>query len=164
MDEKESIRKELQCTIHPVGYLETYKYVVVCSYYKGQWLLSRHEIRDTWETQGGHVESGETPMEAAKRELYEESGVSPNSLIKLTSMCYVRADCFSDKARANWAHDTYVIPEYSFAFECNEDISISREHTEILWLTYAEAMTRLTWDSNKTALYEIHQRLINKRR
>ena len=76
MDEKESIRKELQCTIHPVGYLETYKYVVVCSYYKGQWLLSRHEMRDTWETQGGHVESGETPMQAAKRELYEESGVS----------------------------------------------------------------------------------------
>ena len=76
MDEKESIRKELQCTIHPTGFFGTYKYVVVCSYYKGQWLLSRHKSRETWETQGGHVEPGETPMEAAGRELYEESGVS----------------------------------------------------------------------------------------
>lgn len=31
-------------------------------------------MRDTWETQGGHVEEGETPFEAVKRELYEESG------------------------------------------------------------------------------------------
>ena len=37
-------------------------------------MLSRHRQRTTWETQGGHVEPGETPMEAARRELYEESG------------------------------------------------------------------------------------------
>ena len=37
-------------------------------------MLSRHRDRNTWETQGGHVEAGETPLEAAKRELYEESG------------------------------------------------------------------------------------------
>ena len=37
-------------------------------------MLSRHKQRTTWETQGGHVEPEETPIEAAKRELYEESG------------------------------------------------------------------------------------------
>ncbi|MBR5880457.1 MAG: NUDIX domain-containing protein, partial [Clostridia bacterium] len=37
--------------------------------------LSRHKSRDTWETQGGHIENGETPLDAAKRELYEESGI-----------------------------------------------------------------------------------------
>ena len=39
-------------------------------------MLSRHKMRDTWETQGGHIEAGETPMDAARRELYEESGVT----------------------------------------------------------------------------------------
>ena len=68
-------RRELQCHIHPTGELQNYKYVVVCSNYKGKWLLSRHRKRETWETQGGHIEPGETPMDAAKRELYEESGV-----------------------------------------------------------------------------------------
>ena len=37
-------------------------------------LLSRHKDRTTWETQGGHIEDGETPLDAAKRELYEKSG------------------------------------------------------------------------------------------
>lgn len=51
-----------------------YKYVVVFSRYQGKLLLSRHRARDTWETQGGHIEPGESPEEAARRELWEESG------------------------------------------------------------------------------------------
>ena len=59
---------------YEVGTLRTYKYVVTLSTYGGKLMLSRHRQRTTWETQGGHVEPGETPMEAARRELYEESG------------------------------------------------------------------------------------------
>ena len=64
----------LFCDIHPLGALKTYKYVVVLSRENGEILLSRRRDRATWETQGGHVEPGETPLDAAKRELYEESG------------------------------------------------------------------------------------------
>ena len=66
---------ELHCKLYPFNTLGSYKYVVVCSFYKGKKLLSRRKDRNTWETQGGHIECGETPIEAAKRELYEESGV-----------------------------------------------------------------------------------------
>ena len=48
--------------IYPIGELQTYKYVVICSQYKGKILLSRHKMRTTWETQGGHIEKGETPL------------------------------------------------------------------------------------------------------
>lgn len=58
----------------PIGELKEYKYVVILSQYEGKMLLSRHKDRETWEIQGGHIEAGETPIEAAKRELYEESG------------------------------------------------------------------------------------------
>jgi 8-oxo-dGTP diphosphatase len=75
MEKTPQRRSALQCTIHPLGTLKTYKYVVVCSNYKGKWLLSRHRKRETWETQGGHIEAGETPADTARRELYEESGV-----------------------------------------------------------------------------------------
>ena len=60
--------------IYGIGDLKTYKYVVVLSTHCGKLMLSRHKQRTTWETQGGHVEPGETPLEAARRELYEESG------------------------------------------------------------------------------------------
>ena len=61
--------------IYEVGALKTYKYVVVLSTCGSKLMLSRHKQRTTWETQGGHVEPGETPLQAAERELYEESGV-----------------------------------------------------------------------------------------
>ena len=66
----------LRCRIHPLGSLKQYTFVVVCARYGEQWLLSRHKCRATWETQGGHIEPGEIPMDAARRELYEESGVT----------------------------------------------------------------------------------------
>ena len=69
-------RKKLKCDLYPAGTLENLRFVVVCSSWDGKWLLSRHRERDTWETQGGHIEPGETPEEAAKRELFEESGVT----------------------------------------------------------------------------------------
>jgi len=64
----------MKCTSHPFNTLENYKYADVITFYNGQWLLSKHKERTSWETQGGHIEQGETPFEAAKRELYEESG------------------------------------------------------------------------------------------
>lgn len=74
-------RQSLRCLVYPLGTLKEYKYVVVCTRYEGKWLLSRHKKRDTWETQGGHIEQGETPLDAAQRELYEESGVSDAEII-----------------------------------------------------------------------------------
>ncbi len=64
----------MYCQTYPLGTLGTYKYVVILSESDGKLLFSRHRDRTTWETQGGHIEPGETPLDAAKRELYEESG------------------------------------------------------------------------------------------
>ena len=64
----------MPCTVYDLGSLKDYKYVVVLSVYKDMIMLSKHNFRTSWETQGGHIEEGETPFEAAKRELYEESG------------------------------------------------------------------------------------------
>ncbi len=69
--------------VFPVGTLGNYRYSVVLSEYRGKLLLSRHKERDTWETQGGHIESGETPLESAKRELFEESGAEDFTITPL---------------------------------------------------------------------------------
>ena len=74
------LRRQLRCELYPFASLESYQFVVVCSRYGGKWLLSRHRERETWECQGGHIEQGETPLQAALRELYEESGVRDVSL------------------------------------------------------------------------------------
>ena len=79
--ERESRRKDLKCRLYPLDSLIDYKYTVICASYQGKWLLSRHKKRATWETQGGHIEQGETPMDCARRELFEESGVQDAEII-----------------------------------------------------------------------------------
>ena len=73
--------KELKCRIYPFGSLSPLRFVVICSFYQGKMLLSFHGKHQSWETQGGHIEAGETPEEAARRELYEESGIKNAELI-----------------------------------------------------------------------------------
>lgn len=51
-----------------------FKYAVIASRYQNQWIFVRHRERETWEIPGGHIEPGETPDEAATRELKEETG------------------------------------------------------------------------------------------
>ncbi|MBW4827072.1 MAG: NUDIX domain-containing protein [Clostridiaceae bacterium] len=62
------------CEVYDLNHLKTYKYVVIIAKYHGKWILCKHKERDTWETAGGHIELGETPLDAAKRELFEETG------------------------------------------------------------------------------------------
>lgn len=71
------------CVRHALGALPSPKFVVVISSYAGGLLLSRHRDRQTWETQGGHIEPGEAPLEAARRELFEESGALAFDLVPL---------------------------------------------------------------------------------
>ncbi|MBQ4513041.1 MAG: NUDIX domain-containing protein [Anaerolineaceae bacterium] len=72
---------------YPFGSLESYDYVVMLSRYDGKYLLSRHKGRTTWELQGGHIEHGESPDKAAKRELYEESGADSFDIRPLCDYC-----------------------------------------------------------------------------
>lgn len=78
-----SKRDIMKCKVYKLNELKQYKYVVILSKYRGKILLSRHKKRLTWETQGGHIEEGETPLEAAKRELFEESGAVKFSILPI---------------------------------------------------------------------------------
>ena len=51
-----------------------HKYAVILARHKGGLLWCRHRARTTWEIPGGHIEPGETALEAAARELQEETG------------------------------------------------------------------------------------------
>ena len=110
----------------------------------------------------GGGENDETPIEAAAREICEETSVKAAHIVPLTSMAYIPANVISKKHRDLWPTDTIVIPEYTFGFECASEMVLSSEHTGLEWMSYDDAISRLTWDSNKTALYELNCRLLKE--
>ena len=81
-----------------LGYCEEAEYTrVVCiSKYKGKYVFCYNKKRKGWEIPGSHIEEGENWQEAAKREMYEETGASkveltPISVYKISSyglLCY----------------------------------------------------------------------------
>lgn len=105
-------------------------------------------------------EGQESPLDAAKRESLEEANIPETHEWKaLESMGYVPVDQFSEQARSHWG-ERYVIPVYCFAVELSSpNIQISREHTEFCWYPYEKAKQLLRFDLDKTALYELRERL-----
>lgn len=116
-----------------------------------------------WQFIAGGGEDSELPLEAAKREIFEETGVVVRQVIQLDSMCSIPCNIFAERLVRNWPDDTFVIPEHAFGFACDQIISLSSEHTEYAWLPYEEACKVLKWDSNRTALYELNARLLNRK-
>ena len=49
-------------------------YSVISARFENRWIFVRHQNRTTWEIAGGHIEKDETSLEAARRELMEETG------------------------------------------------------------------------------------------
>lgn len=57
--------------------------VAIFARYGGKILLIKHKRLGTWLPVGGEIEPGETPLEAARRELFEETGLSGRFEAKL---------------------------------------------------------------------------------
>ncbi len=63
---------------------ELLKFAVIISNTDGKWVFCKHKERDTYEVPGGHRENGESILEAAKRELAEETGANS---FNITPIC-----------------------------------------------------------------------------
>lgn len=50
------------------------KFAVIVSKHNGKWVFCKHKDRSTYECPGGHREENEAIEQAAKRELWEETG------------------------------------------------------------------------------------------
>lgn len=68
------IGKTMKIKFYSENIDDNLKFVVIASRYRDKWIYVKHKERATYEMAGGHIEKGESAEEAAKRELYEETG------------------------------------------------------------------------------------------
>ena len=122
-------------------------------------IFSRVGNFERWQGIAGGVEDGESYLEACRRELNEEAGISYDAkIIELESISTIPVvNIVKDFI---WGMDTYLIYEHCFGVDAtSEEIKLSREHDKMEWLNYEDAVSRLQWDSNKNALWELNERL-----
>lgn len=112
-----------------------------------------------WQGVAGGGEDDETPIEAARREAFEEGGISDASpFLALDTVSSVSVQCFRDSH--HWGPDRYVIPEYAFGVDMSgQELKLSSEHTAAKWLPFLEAQRTLRYDGNRVALWELHQKI-----
>ena len=127
-----------------------------------EYAVFRRRDEGYWQFIAGGGEDNEKPILTARREAFEEAGITPASeYIILDSRNTVPVEGVT--GQFTWGKDVYVIPEYTFGVKPDsEDINLSREHTEYRWVSYEDAVAMLQWDSNKNALWELNARITGK--
>ena len=89
-------------------------YSIIAARYSGRWLYVRHKNRCTFEIPAGHVETQESTLEAASRELREETGAISFKLDCVATYS-VESDGFRGYGRLYFADISELgpLPEYS---------------------------------------------------
>jgi dATP pyrophosphohydrolase len=112
-----------------------------------------------WQGISGGGEDAEIPLEAARRETCEETGIPPDStFLQLDTIQPVPVTEFIDSYL--WGEDIYVIPQHCFGVLAEDsELVLSGDHTEHRWLKYEDAQRLLKYGGNRTALWELDKRV-----
>jgi len=105
----------------------------------------RGRCSGAWEVVHGSIEEGETPHQAALRELREETGLAPERLYNLS-----RVETFY----RHRVDEVAFIPVFA-AFVQNAVVRLSNEHDAFEWLSFPAARERLAWPRERRALKDI---------
>ena len=100
----------------------------------------------SWETVHGHIEVGETPAEAAARELLEETGLTPEKLYNLS-----RVETFYQHR----LDEVALVPVFAAFVPREAAVTTGGEHDRFEWLPPVDARRRFAWPREARALDDI---------
>ena len=113
--------------LYDLGYCKEEEYtIVVCACkYNEKYVFSYNKKRNGWEIPGGHIEKGETWYDAAKREVYEETGaldvnIKPVCVYKIESFALL---CYCEIDKIGELPDKSEMSEIMFSDELPDNLS-----------------------------------------
>ncbi len=108
-------------------------------------------LGDTWQAVHGKIEPGETAVQAALRELREETSLAPLAFWQIDAInaFYV--------ARSD---EIMLCPCFAAEVGSSSAVVLSDEHVAHRWLPAAEAVAALMWPGQRRAVREIVEEII----
>ncbi|MGH7514491.1 MAG: NUDIX domain-containing protein [Gemmatimonadales bacterium] len=100
----------------------------------------------SWEAVHGHIEPGETPSEAARRELTEETGLAAERLYNLS-----RVETFYQHR----LDEVALVPVFAAFVADDAAVRTGAEHDRFEWLSPARAARRFAWPREGRALDDV---------
>lgn len=118
-----------------------------------QFLLIQHQAGH-WGFPKGHAHPHESPLEAASRELSEETGITDYQL--LGNVSFSENYTFTRKGKT---FDKTVL--YFPALVQSDTVKFQEEEIQnYSWSVYEDAIARMTYEPSKKVLAEVHQYLL----
>jgi lipoyl(octanoyl) transferase len=121
-------------------------------------LHRRPERGNFWQPITGSIETGEAPLETARREVVEETGhrAEPEDL-RLTQSFMIESAYLASRYPS-----PIIASEVGFVARLDARLPIrmdAEEHDEYGWFTFADAYERIRWTDDREALERIEERL-----
>lgn len=114
--------------------------------------LLLHYESGHWDFPKGHIEKDESKIEAAQRELYEETGIQGCTLIANFE--------YSFEYFFRYAGNPQPIKKTVYFFigkVRNKEVTLSHEHRGFIWLPYTKAVKQLTYSNAQELLSAVHR-------
>jgi 8-oxo-dGTP diphosphatase len=117
---------------------EDLKFAVIMARYNGKWIFCKHRKRETYEIPGGHKEPNENIVDAAKRELQEETGAIDFNIEPITVYSVIRNNSVNSNE-----NETFGMLFYAEVYSLNSTLENEIEQIEFfnkmpINLTYPE--------------------------
>lgn len=122
-------------------------------------LLQRADSTDAWQSVTGSLKWEEhAPLEAARRELAEETGLKESGRLRdwQQANTYAIHPLWQHRYAPGVTHNT----EHVFSLELGSPRPITinpREHRRWLWVSYAEAIDRIRFATNRQAVETLYR-------
>ena len=115
-----------------------------------------------WQPPCGGLNDNEDILQAAYRELFEETSISKKDILNIIENVHY----FEINKHYLTGKPMPLIKEYVLAFEVGMETVVNiknnkpKEHEDFLWVSYDEALKMLKWENNKDAFKKLFSLLV----
>lgn len=129
--------------------------IIIYTKNKDVLLLKKNNDKDMWQSVTGSMQEDETALDTAKRELLEETGLSPDNIIDCKKeYIFEIYEMWRHKYNDGVTHNT----EYVFKLELDDIIDINidaKEHDSYMWLPRVKAAEKVFSHTNRQAIFDL---------